>query len=75
MAAGILVVSVLRLADEGDPAARAIVAHEASEIARTTAAVVRKLGLPAERVPLAMAAPPEAPAPLFDSLLPLAHNA
>jgi N-acetylmuramic acid 6-phosphate etherase len=44
---------VLRLADEGDEVARAIVAHEANEIARTAAAVVRKLKLP-QRVPLAI---------------------
>jgi len=44
---------VLQLADEGDATARAIVAHEASEIARTTAAVAQKLGLP-QRVPLAI---------------------
>jgi N-acetylmuramic acid 6-phosphate etherase len=45
---------VLRLADQGDTVARAIVGHEANEIANTAAAVVKKLNLPAERVPVAI---------------------
>jgi N-acetylmuramic acid 6-phosphate etherase len=45
---------VLQLADDGDATAHEIVTHEATEIARTAAAVVRKLNLQSERVPLAI---------------------
>ena len=45
---------VLAAAEAGDAAAGGIVATEASELARTAAAAARKLGLPADRLPLAV---------------------
>jgi N-acetylmuramic acid 6-phosphate etherase len=45
---------VMQLAEDGDAAARAVIANEAKELARTVAAVVRKVHLQAERVPLAL---------------------
>jgi N-acetylglucosamine kinase-like BadF-type ATPase len=45
---------VLTAAEEGDSVADQIVESEASELARTAAGAARKLGLPADRLPLAI---------------------